>query len=55
LLNISETIRNGKRKGKAFSLFRAKGWKMRERERERERERGMDLQFGVLPSYSLTA
>jgi len=26
-----------------------------ERERERERERGMDLQFGVLPSYSLTA
>jgi hypothetical protein len=51
LLNISETIRNGKRKGKAFSLFRAKGWKMR----ERERERGMDLQFGVLPSYSLTA
>jgi hypothetical protein len=53
LLNISETIRNGKRKGKAFSLFRAKGWKMRER--ERERERGMDLQFGVLPSYSLTA
>jgi len=37
LLNISETIRNGKRKGKAFSLFRAKGWKMRERERERER------------------
>jgi len=43
LLIISETIRNGKRKGKAFSLFRAKGWKMRggggERERERERER----------------
>jgi len=24
-------------------------------ERERERESGMDLQFGVLPSYSLTA